>query len=80
MAVAAALATGAALLATATPAHAAGPVIAVTGSDTTQDVMQAILAGTGAYNVRAIQSTPLTVPSDANCSDDVHLPHACRRR
>ena len=61
-----ALASSAAFLVTLAPtAHAATPVIVAVGSDTTQDVMGAILNGTGQYNVLAQQPTALTVPADA---------------
>ncbi len=61
-----ALASSAAFLVTLAPtAHAATPVIVAVGSDTTQDVMGAILNGTGQYNVKAQQTTALTVPADA---------------
>ena len=61
-----ALASSAAFLVTLAPtAHAATPVIVAVGSDTTQEVMGAILNGTGQYNVKAQQPTALTVPADA---------------
>ena len=60
-----ALASSAAFLVTLAPtAHAATPVIVAVGSDTTQEVMGAILNGTGQYNVKAQQPTALTVPAD----------------
>jgi len=63
------------MLAAGTPvAHAANTdVITAAGSDTTQDVMAAILASDGTagktFNVRAgnFQSTPITVPADSFC-------------
>jgi hypothetical protein len=61
-----ALASSAAFLVTLAPtAHAATPVIVAVGSDTTQDVMGAILNGAGQFNVKAQQPTALTVPADA---------------
>lgn len=61
-----ALASSAAFLVTLAPtAHAATPVIVAVGSDTTQEVMGAILNGTGQYNVKAQQSPTLSVPADA---------------
>ncbi len=45
-------------------------VIAAGGSDTTMDVMTALLQGTGAINIKVkkFQTTDLLVPSDANCN------------
>ena len=72
-----ALAASASLVLTgAPPAHAATNVIALAGSDTTQDVMAAIVAADGAgtgdtvINIRAgnFQSSPVTIPADDRCS------------
>jgi hypothetical protein len=64
------------VLSGAPPAHAATNVIAVAGSDTTQDVMTAIVAADGAgtgdtvVNIKAgnFQSSPVTVPADDRCN------------
>lgn len=49
------------------PAGAAGDTIAAAGSDTTQDVMDQILSGTGAVNVHVPKATvgDVTLPADS---------------
>ena len=62
------------MLSAGTPAYAASDTIAVAGSDTTMDVMTAIVAADGTpgktFNIKAgnFQSTPLTVPADSSCN------------
>jgi ABC-type phosphate transport system substrate-binding protein len=67
----------AAFIAAAPPAAAAGPILMAGGSDTTQNVMGAILSqAAGQYNVRAAvgvgqPDAVLTVPQDTNCPHDI---------
>jgi ABC-type phosphate transport system substrate-binding protein len=70
--VATVLAVAAPIMLLAAPAHA--DTIAAGGSDTTQDVMQAILPGLGAVNVKHKhnQTTQLDVAADSFCNEVVY--------
>jgi ABC-type phosphate transport system substrate-binding protein len=70
---AAALGSAVGLLGTGTPAQAVVPpgqiVIAAAGSDTTDDVMNAILTGTNQKNIRATPASAQFIEGDVNCTD-----------
>ena len=59
------LSVAAGLLITASPpVHAASPNIVAVGSDTIQNVDDALLSGAGIYNIHAVPTSPVTVPAD----------------
>jgi ABC-type phosphate transport system substrate-binding protein len=67
------LAASPAQAATVAPPHATNIIIAIGGSDTTQDVMNDIVStANGDYNIKVppnIGPTPFNVPADANCGN-----------
>jgi hypothetical protein len=64
------MSVAAGLLITASPpVHAAGPNIVAVGSDTIQNVDDALLSGSNLFNIHAAPTSPQTVPADGvHCS------------